>query len=51
MARERSAAYEQISDIIVDVDERTPEQIVDEIVDHLASKGVDRPGQVTGEDE
>jgi shikimate kinase len=51
LAQERNAAYEQVSDLIVDVDERTPAQIVDVIVDHLASKGVDRPGQVTGEDE
>jgi shikimate kinase len=51
MARERYAAYEEISDLIVDVDELTPPQIVDLIVDYLGSEGVDRPGQVAGEDE
>jgi shikimate kinase len=59
MMQERKAAYEQISDLIVDVDERTPAEIVDVIVDYLESKSefksesksVDRTRQVPGEDE
>jgi shikimate kinase len=35
MALERYDQYEQISDLIVDVDDRTPEQVVDAIVAYL----------------
>jgi shikimate kinase len=45
MSRERNAAYEEISDLIVDVDERTPEEIVDVIVAYLDQKALIDPGK------
>jgi shikimate kinase len=36
MVQERYATYESLSDLIVDVDERSPEQIVERIVEQLA---------------
>jgi len=51
MMQERKAAYEQISDLTVDVDERTPAQIVDVIVNYLESKSVHPTRQVPGQDE
>lgn len=45
MSRERNAAYEEISDLIVDVDERAPEEIVDVIVAYLDQKALIDPGK------
>lgn len=45
MALERYPSYEALSDLTVDVDERTPEEIVDVIVEYLAQKALIDPGK------
>ena len=45
MAEERYPSYEALSDLTVDVDERTPEQIVGLIVDYLGQKALIDPGK------
>ena len=45
MARERYPSYEGLADLTVDVDERTPEQIVEVIVDYLDQKALIDPGR------
>ena len=45
MAQERYPSYEALSDLTVDVDDRTPEQIVDLIVEYLDQKALIDPGK------
>jgi shikimate kinase len=38
LADERGAAYRQVADVVVDIDRRTRDQVVDEVVDQLARR-------------